>query len=97
MALAKIEDPREVARRREVALQIVAITLFWVVALAMLIGWGLTGTAGRERDVAALLAVLVPFVAAVVATKNGAFRLGGAYVTLTLVMVLPAVGFAGLD
>jgi hypothetical protein len=96
VALAKIEDPRVVARRREVALRVVAITLFWLVSLALLIGWGLTGTAGRERDVAALLAVVVPFAAAVLATRNGQFRLGGAYVVLTLAMVLPAAGIAGL-
>jgi len=96
VAFAKIEDPRVEARRKEVALQVVAITLFWLVSLALLIGWGLTGRAGRERDVAALLAIVVPFVAAVVATKNGSFRLGGAYVVLTLAMVLPAMGIAGL-
>jgi hypothetical protein len=97
VALAKVEDPRDIARRRELALRVLAITLFWLVSLALLIGWGLTGTPGRERDVAALLAIVVPFAAAVVATKNGSFRLGGAYVVLTLAMVLPAMGIAGLD
>jgi hypothetical protein len=96
VALAKIEDPREAARRQEVALRIVAITLFWLVSLALLIGWGLTGRAGGERDVAALLAVVVPFAAAVIATKNGRLWLGGTYVVLTLAMVLPAMGIAGL-
>jgi hypothetical protein len=96
VALAKIEDPREAARRQEVALRIVAITLFWLVSLALLIGWGLTGRAGGERDVAALLAIVVPFAAAVIATKNGRFWLGGTYVVLTLAMVLPAMGIAGL-
>ena len=96
VALAKIEDPRVVTRRREVWLRVVAITLSWLVITSLLIGWGLTGTAGRERDVAALLAIVVPFVAAVLATKNGQFRLGGTYVVLTLAMVFPALGIAGL-
>jgi hypothetical protein len=96
IALAKIEDPRVVARHREVWLRVVAITLFWLVSMSLLIGWGLTGSAGRERDVAALLAICVPFVAAVLATKNGQFRLGGTYTVLTLAMVFPAMGIAGL-
>ncbi len=96
VALAKLEDRRDVARRTDVVLRIVAITLFWLVSLALLIGWGLTGTAGAERDVAALVAVVVPFVAAVVATRHGHVGVGGAYVVLTLAMVLPALGIAGL-
>jgi hypothetical protein len=96
VALAKLEDRRETARRTDVVLQVVAITLFWLVSLALLIGWGLTGTAGGERDLAALLAVVVPFVAAVIATRHGRVWVGGAYVVLTLAMVLPALGIAGL-
>jgi len=96
LALARIEDPREAVRRRDVALRIVAITLFWLVSLALLIGWGLTGRAGAERNVAALLAIVVPFAAAVIATKNGRWWLGGTYVVITLAMVLPAMGIAGL-
>ena len=96
VALAKLEDRRAVARRTEVALQVAAITLFWLVSLALLIGWGMTGAAGAERDVAALLAVVLPFVAAVIATRHGYVWAGGAYVLLTLVMVVPALGIAGL-
>ena len=96
VALAKIEDPREAARRADIALRVVAITLFWLVSLALLIGWGLTGTPGGERDVAALIAIVVPFAAAVIATKHGYVWLGGAYVVLTLAMVVPAMGIAGL-
>jgi hypothetical protein len=95
VALAKLPDPREAARRTDMALRIAAITLFWLVSLALLIGWGLTGTAGGERDVAALLAIVVPFAAGVLATKHGHVWLGGAYVALTLAMVLPAIGIAG--
>jgi hypothetical protein len=96
LALAKAEDPREAARRTDVALRVVAVTLAWLVLLALLLGWGLTGRAGAERQVAALVAVVLPFVAAVIATKNGYVWLGGAYVVLTLAMVLPALGIAGL-
>ena len=96
VALAKLEDRRDVHRRTEIALQIAAITLFWLVSLARLIGWGLTGPAGAERSVAALVAVVVPFVAAVLATRRGHVWVGGAYVVLTLAMVLPALGIAGL-
>lgn len=102
MAWAKLENRREAERRIDVALQITAITLFWLVSLALLIGWGMTGTAGGERDLAAMLAVLAPFLAAVIATRNGLVWLGGAYVMLTLVMIVPAMivpamGIAGLD
>ena len=96
VALAKLEDRREAHRRTEIALQLAAITLFWLVSLALLIGWGLTGPAGGERFVAALVAVVVPFVAAVIATRHGRVWVGGAYVVLTLAMVLPALGIAGL-
>ncbi len=96
VALAKAEDPRDATRRTEIALQVTAITLFWLVSLALLIGWGLTGRAGGERDVAALVAVVVPFTAAVLATRRGHVWVGGAYVVLTLAMVLPALGIAGL-
>jgi hypothetical protein len=96
VALAKAEDPRETARRTDVVLQVIAVTLGWLVLLALLLGWGMTGTAGGERQVAALVAVVLPFVAGVIATKNGHMWLGGAYVALTLAMVLPALGIAGL-
>jgi hypothetical protein len=39
---------------------------------------------------------VVPFVAAVLATRRGHVWVGGAYVVLTLAMVLPALGIAGL-
>jgi hypothetical protein len=96
VALAKVRDPQEAARRTDVALRVTAVTLAWLVLLALLLGWGMTGSAGAERQVAALVAVVLPFVAAVIATKNGHVWLGGAYVVLTLAMVLPAIGIAGL-
>ena len=96
VALAKLEDRREVVRRQEVALRVAAVTLAWLVLLALLLGWGLTGSPGGERYLAALVAVVMPFVAAVIATRHGYPWLGGAYVVLTLAMVLPALGMAGL-
>ena len=96
MALAKLEDRREVSHRTDVVLQVTAVTLAWLVLLALLLGWGMTGHAGGERWLAALIAVVLPFVAGVIATRNGLVWLGGLYVALTLVMVLPALGIAGL-
>ena len=96
VALAKLEDRRDVHRRTDIALKVILVTLIWLVSLALLLGWGLTGSAGAERQFAALVAVVLPFVAAVIATKNGYVWLGGAYVVLTLAMVLPALGIAGL-
>jgi hypothetical protein len=96
VALAKLEDRRDARRRTDVVLKVTLVTLIWLVSLALLLGWGLTGGAGAERQLAALVAVVLPFVAAVIATKNGYVWLGGAYVVLTLAMVLPALGIAGL-
>ena len=50
---------------------------------------------GAGYLVAAVLMVLLPFVAGVIATKNRRFFVGGAYVVLTLAMVLPALSVAG--
>jgi hypothetical protein len=98
VALAKLEDRREAVRRQEVALRVTAVTLAWLVSMALLLGWGLTAGSGPggERYLAALIAVVLPFVAAVIATRHRYPWLGGAYVVLTLVMVLPALGMAGL-
>lgn len=95
VALAKLEDRRDVRRRTEVALQVILVTLIWLVSLSLLVGWGLTGEPGAERGLAALVAVVLPFVAAVIATRHGYVWLGGAYVVLTLSMV-PVMGIAGL-
>jgi hypothetical protein len=100
VALAKLQDRHEVLRegrrRTDVALKVALVTLIWLVSLALLLGWGLTGGPGAERQLAALVAVVLPFVAAVIATRAGYVWLGGAYVVLTLAMVLPALGIAGL-
>jgi len=99
VALAKREPERDAARRTQVALWVAAVTLAWMVSVSLLVGWGLTGP-GPQRGttslaLAAVLAVLMPFVAAVIATKNRQFVVGGVYVVLTLAMVVPALGIAG--
>ncbi|RSM53822.1 hypothetical protein DMB66_38065 [Actinoplanes sp. ATCC 53533] len=86
-------DRRAAALRTEVALKVTLVTLLWLVSVSLLVGWGLTGP---EREpgtllVAALVAVVLPFVGAVIATRHGQFFLGGVYVVLTLAMVLPAL------
>jgi hypothetical protein len=98
MAFAKRESKRDAARRTEVALWIVAVTLTWLVSVSLLVGWGLTtprqeGGSGSSM-LAAVLAVFLPFVAAVIATRNRHFIVGGVYVVITLAMVLPALGIA---
>jgi hypothetical protein len=49
---------------------------------------------GAGYVLAAVLAVLLPFVASVIATRNRRFVAGGAYVVLTLAMVVPAISIA---
>jgi hypothetical protein len=98
MAFAKQESGRDAARRTEVALWVVAVTLTWLVSVSLLVGWGLTvpkqaGSSGSSTA-AAVLAVFLPFVAAVIATRNRHFIIGGVYVVITLAMVLPALGIA---
>ncbi|MEV6492049.1 hypothetical protein AB0M20_26040 [Actinoplanes sp. NPDC051633] len=92
VALAKLEDRREVARKQEVVLRLTAVTLAWLVLLAMLLGYGLVSSGSSARPLAALVAVVGPFVAAVIATRHRYPWLGAAYVVLTLAMVIPAVG-----
>jgi hypothetical protein len=95
-------DEREAAHRADVALKVAAVTLSWLVSVSLLLGYGLTdrGGAGRTNAAAALVAIVFPFVAAVIATRNRQFVLGGIYVVLTLtvavtvMMVLPALSVA---
>jgi hypothetical protein len=95
-------DEREAAHRAEVALKVTAVTLSWLVSVSLLLGYGLT-THGSSRGTdaaAALVAIVFPFVAAVIATRNRQFLLGGVFVVLTLavaltvMMVLPALSVA---
>jgi hypothetical protein len=99
-ARARREDPREAARRTEVNLWVALVTLSWLVSVSMLLGWVLSSPGplprggGTATGLASVLIVLLPFVAAVIATKSRRFWLGGGYVVLTLVMVLPAIAIA---
>ena len=86
-------DRRAAALRTEVALKVTLVTLSWLVSVSLLVGWGVTGPERQPGTLllAALLAVVLPFVGAVIATRHGRFFLGGVYVVLTLAMVLPAL------
>ena len=86
-------DKRAAALRTEVALKVTLVTLSWLVSVSLLVGWGVTGPERQPGTLllAALLAVVLPFVGAVIATRHGRFFLGGVYVVLTLAMVLPAL------
>ncbi|MGA5304977.1 hypothetical protein ACPCHT_34075 [Nucisporomicrobium flavum] len=87
------EDRLAAARRTEAALHVLLVTLVWLVVVPFLLGWGLLG-AQREAGtlaLAALLAVVLPFTAAVIATRSRLYFTGGVYVVLTLVMMLPAI------
>jgi hypothetical protein len=99
MAFAVRKDPAEARHRTHVTLQIVLVTLAWLVFVPLLLVYGLTGP-GRGGDVFTLAAVLtlaLPFIGAVIATRNQRMTLGGCYVVLTLLMILPAlaIGHAG--
>ncbi|WP_433367461.1 hypothetical protein ACQPZX_39660 [Actinoplanes sp. CA-142083] len=89
MAFARQTDPLEAPRRTHLHLKLIAVTLAWLVSVPLLSISGLL-------DLAALLTLLGPFVAAVIATKNHRFGLGGGYIVLTLLMVLPAVALSRL-
>ncbi|MET0495752.1 MAG: hypothetical protein ABW000_21710 [Actinoplanes sp.] len=87
------EDRRRAARRRDAALKVALVTLIWLVSVSLLFAWGITGPEKQPGTVslAALLLVVLPFVAAVIATRNQLYFTGGVYVVLTLAMVLPAL------
>ena len=98
MAFALQKDPLEAPRRTHLHLKLIAITLAWLVAVPLLLVYGLTGPgrADNALDLAAFGTLLGPFAAAVLATKNRRFGLGGGYIVLTLLMVLPAAAIARL-
>jgi hypothetical protein len=98
MAFARQKDPTEPARRTHLHLKLTAVTLGWLVTVPLLLLYGLTGHRRGDDifDAAAFATLLGPFIAAVISTKNNRFGLGGAYVVLTLLMVLPAVALTRL-
>ena len=98
---ARLQDRRVTARRADLVLRVSALTLLWLVSVSLLVGLGVAdgarlGDSDPAFGLAAVAAVLVPFAAAVLATRHGEVWIGGAYVILTLVMVLPALGLLGL-
>ncbi|MEU4242192.1 hypothetical protein [Actinoplanes sp. NPDC026619] len=98
MAFALQKDPTEPARRTHLHLKLTAVTLAWLVTVPLLLLYGLTGH-HRGDDIfnaAAFTTLLGPFAAGVMATRNRRFGLGGAYVVLTLLMVLPAAAITRL-
>ncbi len=91
-------EARAAARRAEVTLQLIAITLLWLVLVSLLLGFGLTTQdPGTSNVLAALVAVVIPFTGAVLATKAKMPILGGVFAALTLaaaglVILIPALG-----
>jgi hypothetical protein len=87
------EDRLAAARRREAALHIVVVSLFWLVSVPFTLGWGLLGDQPQlfTLIIAALLSLFLPFTAAVIATRHAFYFTAGCYAVLTLVMVIPAI------
>ena len=83
---------RQAVIRGEVKRKVTALTLGWLVLVAMLLGWGLANKGPNEgtNAMAALCAIVLPFVCAVMATRHRMTLLGTVYVVLTLLMVFPA-------
>ncbi len=87
------EDRRAAVRRSEAALHIAVVTLAWLVLVPFLLGWGVLGAERSPGAIAlaALLAIVLPFTGAVLATRAGLFFTAGCYAVLTLIMVVPAI------
>jgi len=99
MAFALQKDPGEAQRRTHVLLKVVMVTLAWLVLVPIMVVFGLTGQhRGHQIFLLAAAANLVlPFSAAVIATRNRRAALGSLYIVLTLLMILPSlvIGRAG--
>jgi hypothetical protein len=99
MAFALQKDPSEDQRRTHLTLKIVMVTLVWLVIVPIMVVFGLTGPHRGDRifTLAALVNLVLPFTAAVIATRNHRPGVGGFYIVLTLLMILPslAIGHAG--
>ncbi|HEY0000737.1 MAG TPA: hypothetical protein VGB74_09810 [Actinoplanes sp.] len=93
MAFATRKDHAAAARRTRVRMRILLVTLVWAVSVPLLVAVGLLGAPGAFT-LAAVLTVMGPFVAAVIATRNQRFGAGAAYTVLTLLMVVPALAIA---
>jgi hypothetical protein len=99
MAFALEKDPAEGPRRTHVTLQVVLVTLAWLVTVPLMVVYGLTGKhhGSDVFTVAALANLVLPFSAAVIATRNERSGVAGFYIVLTLLMILPSlvIGHAG--
>jgi hypothetical protein len=99
MAFALEKDPTEGPRRTHVTLKVVMVTLAWLVVVPLMVVYGLTGDHhdGGVFTLAALTNLVLPFSAAVIATRNKRSGVAGFYIVLTLLMILPSlvIGHAG--
>jgi hypothetical protein len=93
MAFALQKDPGEARRRTHFTLQIVTATLAWLVVVPIMVVYGFTGSQPGHRvfTLAALANLVLPFAAAVIATRNGRSGVAGFYIVLTLLMILPSL------
>ena len=93
MAFALQKDPGEDQRRTHVTLKVLLMTLTWLVVVPIMVVFGLTGQhrGGHIFLLAAVANLVLPFCAAVIATRHGRSGLGGFYIVLTLLMILPSV------
>jgi hypothetical protein len=99
MAFALEKDPTEGPRRTHVTLKVVLVTLAWLVVVPLMVVYGLTGQQHGSGifTVAALTNLVLPFSAAVIATRNKRSGVAGFYIVVTLLMILPSlvIGHAG--
>jgi hypothetical protein len=96
MAFALEKDPTEGPRRTHVTLKVVMVTLAWLVVVPLMVVYGMTGPR-RGSDiftVAALANLVLPFSAAVIATRNRRSGVAGLYIVLTLLMILPSLAIS---
>lgn len=86
-------DRRLAAIQKEIKLKVTALTLAWIVSVAMLLGWSLAnkGPNDGSNAAAALLGIVLPFICAVLGTRHRMPAVGGIYVVITLLMTIPAV------
>lgn len=87
-------DRAAAAARREAALHIALVTVLWLVSVPFVLGWGLLGSEPQlgVLMLAALLSLVLPFIAAAIATRHALYFTAGCYTVLTLVMIIPAIG-----
>jgi hypothetical protein len=99
MSFALEKQPGEDQRRTHVTLKVVMVTLAWLVVVPLMVVFGLTGKqpGGNVLTLAAVTNLVLPFTAAVIATRNKRSGVAGFYIMLTLLMILPslAINHAG--